>query len=219
MKIIIVSLFIFFTNLTFASNDLWLQGRVFIANTSIKPESLNTILKSDSLKTVDKTFNYGVEITFPVSRFLEPGMRYTHRTITSDEDPSNTQTTYSLDGKQDSILFLARILIIKSPVFRWDIFGGIGGSNTTLKYSSASHNGEYSKSKVADWYATPYYSFGSSFGIGFNSILLFGESGYESNKVKSFTTTGNVTSLSELNMSGTYFMIGIMFDGVKGYKK
>jgi hypothetical protein len=210
----------FFSTSIYASGDLWLQGRLFIANTSVKPSNLNTTLTSEGLKNIDKTVNYGVEITFPVHRFFEPGMRFTHRVLSADENPTNNTTNYALDGKQESLLLMTRFPIIKSPFLRLDTFAGVGGSNTKLSIVSASHNGAFSKTAVSDWYASPYYAFGASFGVGINSILLYCESGYEFNKVKNFTTSGTVNSnFNELNLSGSYFLIGIMFDGVKGTKK
>lgn len=202
-----------------SAKDLFVQGRLFIANTKVnKLDNLNTALSNEGLKKIDKTTNFGVEITFPTFRFLEPGMRYTRRTFTAD--PVNSLTNYEARGTQDSILFLARIPFIRSSFFRFDVFGGIGGNNTTLKLKSALSDGELSKTAAKDWFATPYYAAGSSIGFGFKHILLYLEGGYEKNIVNNLHRTGTIASdISSLNLSGNYIMIGIMFDGIKGFQK
>jgi hypothetical protein len=219
-KIVITILVLIRISSTFAG-DIFLQGRLFMANTYLnKIGNLNTFLENEGLKKVDKTSNFGVEITFPTFRFFEPGMRYTRRTFNSDEDPSNTQTDYEANGSQDSVLLLGRIPFIRSSFFRFDIFAGVGGSNTTIKVKSATSNGELSRTGSADWFATPYYAFGSSVGFGIKSILVYAEAGYESNKVTNLKESGTMSSgISSVDFSGRYFMIGLMFDGIKGYKK
>jgi hypothetical protein len=150
------------------AKDLFVQGRLFIANTNVKGlDSFNNAMASEGLKKIDKTTNFGVEITFPNLRFIEPGMRYTRRTFSIDENPSNSLTNYESSLAQDSILFLARIPFIHSPYFRFDVFGGVGGNNTSLKIKTATSNGELSRTAAGDWLATPYYAAGSSIGFGF----------------------------------------------------
>lgn len=221
MKNLILTIFVVFSIQSAFAKDLFLQGRVFVGSTSTnKLDNLNTALTSEGLKKIDRTLNYGVEVTFPTFRFLEPGMRFTRRTFSADENPSNALTSYEADGAQNSILFLARIPFIRSSFFRFDVFGGVGGNNTTLKMKTTVSDGELSRKAVGDWFATPYYAAGSSVGFGFKNILLYVEGGYESNKVNNLQKSGTIHSnISSLDLSGSYFMIGIMFDGVKGYKK
>lgn len=203
-----------------AKEALFLQGRVFIANTKVNPKELNTALTSEGLDTVKKTNNYGVEITFPVFRFLEPGMRYTRRSFNVEENPASSLTNYEERGTQDSILFLARVPFIRTSFFRFDVFGGVGGNNTKIKLKTSSSDGELNRSASGDWVATPYYATGASMGIGLKNILLYAEGGYEMNKVNSLKKTGTIhSSVSNLDLSGSYFMIGIMFDGINGFKK
>ncbi|MGZ3788169.1 MAG: hypothetical protein ACXVLQ_06575 [Bacteriovorax sp.] len=203
------------------AKDLFVQGRLFIANTNVqKIDNLNTAITNEGLKKIDKTTNFGVEITFPTFRFLEPGMRYTRRTFSADENPSNSLTNYEANGTQDSILFLARVPFIRTSFFRFDFFGGIGGNNTSLKIKTATSDGELSRAAAGDWFATPYYAAGSSLGFGFKNILLYAEGGYEANKVNKLQKSGSIGSnVSSLDLSGRYFMIGIMFDGIKGFQK
>lgn len=220
MKILILTILIFFMTKSVYAADILVQGRVFIANTKINPTELNSALNSEGLKTIDKTTNFGVEITFPKFVFLEPGMRYTRRTFNAEENPASSLTNYEAKGTQDSILFLARVPLVRSSFFRFDVFGGIGGNNTRVKLKTAMSDGELSRSATGDWLATPYYAAGSSVGFGFRNVYLYAEGGYENNKVSSLRQTGTIhTSVSSLDLSGSYFMIGLMFDGVKGFKK
>ncbi|MDD4973488.1 MAG: hypothetical protein PHY93_04015 [Bacteriovorax sp.] len=221
MRNIIITALVTLSIQSSSAKDLFLQGRLFLANTNVnKLDNLNNAITNEGLKKIDKTTNFGVEITFPTFRFFEPGMRYTRRTFSADENPSNSLTNYEAQGTQDSIQFLARFPFIRSSFFRFDIFGGVGGNNTTLKISTAASNGELSRSATGDWFATPYYAAGSSIGFGFKSILLYAEGGYEANKVNKLQKTGTISSnISSLDLSGSYFMIGIMFDGIKGFQK
>lgn len=220
MKVLILTISLTLFAKSVLAKDLWLQGRVFIANTKVRPDEFNAGITSEGLKKLEKTTNFGVEITFPHFPIVEPGMRYTRRYFSLDENPSNSLTNYEAKGHQDSVLFLARLPFIHTSFFRFDVFGGVGGSNTTVSLKTAQSDGELSRSAVGDWVATPYYAAGSSVGIGFKNVLLTIEGGYESNKVNNLKQSGTIHSkINSLNLSGSYFMIGLMFDGVKGYKK
>lgn len=86
--------------------------------------------------------------------------------------------------------------------------------------NTSSSNGQLSRTVSGNWLATPYLATGASIGFGINGILIYAESGFESNKVNGLQKTGVIASnLSTIDLTGTYFMIGIMFDGIKGSKK
>lgn len=199
---------------------MMVQGRVFLGGTSVNPQNFNTALEAEGLKKLETVTNYGAEITFPTFRFLELGARYTRRQFTQEENPANATTEYSAKGTQNSYLLLARIPFIRSSMFRFDVFGGAGGSNTDIKIKTASYDGELSKSAGSQWYATPYVATGASLGLGFRHVYVYFEGGYESNKVKDFKKTGTVNpAFSSLDLSGSYFLVGLMFDGIRGYRK
>lgn len=217
MKVVIALLICFYVQETLGK-DLFVQGRLFLANNSIdRFNTLNTALESDGLNAIDKTDNLGVEITFPLFRFLEPGMRYTRRSATALESPDNPITNYEAKLSQDTIMLMVRLPIIRSSFFRYDVFGGVGGSNTKLKLHTASGSGELSRAKSGDWVASPTYAIGSSIGIGFRHILLFLEGGHEKNTVDKLKSSGTVPAgINSIDLSGSYFMLGIMFDGIRG---
>ncbi len=214
----ILFLLCLFSSTAFAKDLGLVQGRVFIANTNINPTNVNDNITNEGLKKLDKTMNFGVEITFPALKFFEAGMRYTHRQF--DADPTNSATSYQAKGTQESILLLARVPIIKASMFRFDVFGGVGGNNTKLSIKSSAYDGELTKTAASDWFATPYYSAGASAGFGFHNVYLYAEGGYEYNKVNNFKKSGTVNpNINTLDLRGNYFMIGLMFDGIKGFTK
>jgi hypothetical protein len=220
MKRIIIAIFLILNTPQIFAKDFLVQGRIFIANTKVSPDELNTALGNDGLEKIDKTNNLGVEITFPTFKYFEPGMRYTRRTFSAEENPSTSLTDYEASGTQNSILFLGRVPLFRSPFFRFDVFGGVGGNNTTINYKTAASDGKLSRSASGDWLATPYYATGASVGMGFKNIYLTIEGGYEANKVNKLQKSGTVVpNISTLNLSGSYFMIGLMFDGVRGFNK
>lgn len=203
-----------------ASDFMMVQGRIFLGGTSVNPQNFNAAIESDGLKKLDKVTNYGAEITFPTFHFLELGARYTRRQFTQEENPANATTDYAAKGTQNSYLLLARIPFVKSSMFRFDVFCGVGGSNTNIKIKTANYDGELSRSAGSNWYATPYASTGASLGLGLKHIFLYFEGGYESNKVNKFKTSGTVNpAINNLDLSGSYFMVGLMFDGIRGYKQ
>jgi hypothetical protein len=218
-KIIYTVLVVLIIQSTWAK-DIPVQGRVFISTTNTnKLNDLNTAMTNEGLKKIDKLTSFGVEIIFSKFIIFEPGIRYTRRTFITDENPSNSLTNYEASLTQDSYLLLARIPFVKSSFFSFDIFGGVGGNNTKIKIKTATSDGELNRT-VKDWLATPYYTAGSSIGLGFKSILLYAEGGYETNKVNKLQKSGTVaSSFSSLDLSGSYIMLGIIFDGVKATQK
>jgi hypothetical protein len=144
-------------------------------------------------------------------------MRYTKRQGYSDEQPANSNTDYSANLDQSSMLLLARVPVIKAGSLRVDVFAGFGGSNTILTVKSATQDGELSRKSSAGWFASPYTAYGASVAVGYKQVYLFIEGGLETNKVDGFKRTGTVSSsLDNITLSGSYFAIGLMFDGVPG---
>ena len=84
----------------------------------------------------------------------------------------------------------------------------------------ADSSGVIDKIGPRDWFASPTGAAGLSVGIGYNNIYGFIEAGYEFNKVSAFERTGTVSnSIQEINLSGHYVTIGVMFDGIKASSK
>lgn len=210
---------VFQTDLVFASN-FPVTARFFIGQTKVDPVNLNTEMTAQSLKKIDAVSQLGLEATYSVFKYLDFGIRYTKRYVNQDELTNNPATDYHGQIDQDSVLLLARVPFFRTNIVRADIFGGVGGSNTTFKIKTATQDGELTRRESNDWFATPYASFGASVGIGYKKFFLVAEGGLETNKVNKFKRTGTVnTNIDNIDLSGSYFTIGLMFDGLSASKK
>ncbi|WP_374079346.1 hypothetical protein [Bdellovibrio bacteriovorus] len=199
------------------AKEIPVQGRLFAGVHSIDPTNVNETIEAQGLKKLDSVNRLGIEITYPLHRYLDVGLRYTKRLASVEENPDNGSTDYSAKVDQDSMLLLARVPVVKSDIVHFDIFAGVGGSNTTLKVKTASQDGEFTRRASGDWVATPYTSFGASVAIGYKQVYLVFEGGFESNKVDGFDRSGSASaSIDTLDLSGSYLSIGLMFDGVPG---
>ncbi|MNK55176.1 hypothetical protein D3C87_741840 [compost metagenome] len=204
------------SNIAFAK-EIPVQGRLFAGTYTINPTNVNETIEAQGLKKLDNATRLGVEITYPLYKYLDVGMRYTKRLGDAEENPKDPNTDYSAKIDQDSVLLLARVPLVKSDVFRFDVFAGVGGSNTTLKVKTSSQDGEFSRRASGDWLATPYAAAGGSFAVGYKQFYLVFEGGFESNKVDGFTRSGSASNnIKTMDLSGSYFSVGLMFDGVPG---
>lgn len=215
MRSIPLLIFSFFlTNAAYGAG-VPIQGRVFVGSTAIKPTELNRELDSMGLKSFDWIPQYGGEVTYSFLNSFEVGLRYSHREGEQDEQNSDLTTEYKATLVQDSALAVLRLALIKTDFFRLDAFGGAGGSNTSLKVKTASQDGQLTRKEGNDWFASPCFAYGGSIAFGYKKIYLAFEAGVETNKIDNFKKVGNVTSdLREIDLSGSYFMLGLIFDGV-----
>ncbi len=217
-KKIILTFLLIISSTSFAE-EFKAQGRLFIGSINSDLSQLNANLKNDGMGTFVSTGQYGLEITYPW-KSLNIGMRYHKTNQVVYENPENTATNYRAELLQDEIMLLARAPLYKNGSFLVDIFAGVGGTNTTYRVNSATQNGELTKTAPNDWFASPMGAAGVSVGIGYNRVYGFIEAGYEYNKVSSFERSGSVSnSIQELNLSGHYIILGVMFDGIMASSK
>lgn len=220
MKLNLLLLFLFsFSNIALAK-DFPVQARLFAGAVQADPKDVNTELEAQSLRTIDSVLQYGFEATYPVAKALSIGLRYNRRNLVRDEDDSSPVTDYQAELDQNSVSAIARIPLLKTNIVRFDIFGGVGGSNTTLKIKTATQDGEISRKEGGDWFATPITSYGGSLAIGYKKFYFVIEGGMESNKVGGLKRTGTVnTNIESIDLSGYYFTFGLLFDGMTASKK
>lgn len=221
MKLVLtVAVAFLFSQASFAKDVFPAQARLFAGGVNANPKDVNDEYTAQSLKKMENLWQYGVEITYPLARYLDVGMRYTRRMHTSDEKPSNTATDYEAELTQDAVLLLARLPIIKSKIIRIDGFAGIGGTNTWLKMKTSSLDGELSRRAVNDGLATPYGSYGASVAIGWDQFYIVFEGGFDQNKVGGLKTKGTMNgNIEAIDLSGGYFNVGILLDGVSASRK
>lgn len=199
------------------AKDIPVQVRLFAGMVAAEPSNANKTLKEQGLHKLQNTSQLGLEITYPLLKYLDVGARYTKILADSKENSSNPNSDYNSKVEQDTVLLIARVPFLKSDTLRLDAFAGIGGSNSTFKIKSAFQNGELTSKAESEWFGSPYAAGGVSAGIGYKYFYLVFESGYAINKVSSFQRSGNISNkLDTLDLSGSYFTIGLMFDGVPG---
>lgn len=219
LKSLIVVFLFFVSNLALAK-EFPVQARLFLGMTSTSPDNVNNVIEPEGLKKVTGNNQFGVEATYPLHKYFDFGFRYTKHLIANDEDPSSDSTDYNINVSQDSVLFIGRVPLVQSGIFKADVFAGFGGSNTTMKIKTAAQDGELSRSAGDGWFATPYTAAGVSLAVGYKQIYFVMEGGIETNKVTGLKRTGTVNSgIDSLDLSGSYFTIGLMFDGVTATSK
>lgn len=196
------------------------QARLFLGSTGVSPDNVNQIIELQGLKEIDRVNKYGLEITYPVMSYLDVGIRYTKIFGNFDEKTSDPSTPYEAKLDQDTVLLVARVPLLKNDFLRVDAFGGFGGSNTSLKIKTGGQDGELSKKASTGWFASPYSAVGASLSVGFKWVYVVFEGGVDTNKVDSFSRSGSVSSsINTLDLSGSYFTLGLMFDKIPGFTK
>ncbi len=220
-QIAIVVFFQLVISSVYAAGEFPVQGRFFLGSTTIEPKDFNTVVEGEGLAKYDKLNYLGVEITYPVLGFLNVGGRYHRRSARANVAGSTFDTDNHALITQDSVLFLARGTVFSSPIFKIDIFGGVGSSTTKFKIKTGSQDGELTKAPATEnGFGSLLTSYGVSALVGYSWIYLFVEGGIEQNKISGFDRKGTVSnSFQELDMSGPYIMVGLMLDGLKGSNK
>lgn len=187
------------------------QARLFFGSTQVAPKNLNTELTAQGIKNVDLNNQAGVEITFPTTDKLNLGIRYTKRLISQDD--SVAATDFKAEINQDVAALVARYAFLKTDVVRLEVVAGVGGSNTTYTLKSATQDGGLSK--TGSPFATLYSTAGISLALGKGKFYFVLEGGMDSQKVESLERTGTMNNnVNEIDLSGAYFNIGVMFDGI-----
>ena len=196
------------------------QARLFVGVAKIDPKDVNPLMSSQGLQSFSALAQYGVEITYPLLRYLDVGMRYSRRGITQHENGAGTLPLYSGTISQDAIFLLARVPVVRTSLFKFDVFGAAGGSNTGFDLRSAAQNGSLTKREAKDWVASPIAAYGASAGIGYQRFYLFAEGGMEHNTVSRMAHSGTLNgSVSSLGLTGPYALIGILFDGISATQR
>jgi hypothetical protein len=202
-----------------SANNVPVQGRVFIGSTVVDPVNVNAELNAQGLKEVDSMPQFGAEILYPVLKYVDVGLRYTKRNISRDELISVSSTEFESQIDQDSALAVVRVPFFKTDIVRIDVFAGFGGTNTSYKIKTATQDGELTRKDTNAWFASSYSSYGGSVAIGYKQFYFVVEGGIESNEVKGFKSTGTINSLNTIDLSGSYFTVGLMFDGITASSK
>jgi hypothetical protein len=190
------------------------QGRLFLGTTWTKPSELNTELTAQGLKNIESNPHFGIEITFPTFQYLNLGLRYSHYTLSQGESSSGSGTDYKAELSQDGLMGIARLPLVRSDVFYFDLFAGVGANKSVYTEKTASQDGKLEKD------ASPMMAGGASLAFGYKKYFLFVEGGYESNKLEDLTKSGNLNgNVKTIDLSGSYVIAGLMFEGIPIFSK
>lgn len=190
-------------------------GRLYVGRTSVDPKALNTEMTADGLGNYSGISKAGIEVTFPLLKVLGLGLRFEkqYESIAA-LTPASSTTTFSGSISQDIAQAVARISIVNTNIFRVDAIGAYGGSNTVINVHSLSQTGKMNHTGMDKWSNAIVSSVGASIGAGFKGYYFYVEGGQSINKVKKFDRTGNLNAnVDELDLSGPYINVGLIFDG------
>lgn len=198
-----------------AAKEFPAQLRLFAGALAADPKDVNEELEANSLKKFDTITMFGGEISRPLAKHFEMGLRYSVRIGSQDELVSSELTDYRANLNQEVYSLIARVPIVKSSIVRFDAWGAYGGSNTSLKIKTATYEGAVEKKSDSSWVAAPHSMFGASLAIGFSRVYIVIEGGMENNKIKSLKRTGTINSnIEEIDLSGGFVNIGLLIDGM-----
>lgn len=201
------------------ANDFPVQVKLFAGATDSDPKDINDESATEGFEKFGTAAQLGLEATYPVIKYLELGLRFAYRDFAAKEVIPTANQDYKYQLTQTTGQGVVRIPFVKTSMFRFDAFAGIGGSNTTLKVKTPTQNGELSRKDSGDWFGALTSSYGASVAVGYKKVYFVVEGGFESNKIDSLKRTGTVNSnINEIDLSGTFVTIGLMFDGMASSK-
>ena len=191
------------------------QGRLFIGSTQVDPKDVNDALEAQSMKKLDMINQMGVEITLPALKVLQAGFRYTHRLVKEEEATPNPATDYNTDVTQQVFAGVVRAPIISRDYFKFDVLAGAGASSTEVKLKTGTVDGSLDKKG----FSSPMAFAGASVAFGYKSFFFTIEGGYEYNKVSGMKATNINNAVEDMDLSGSYLVVGLLFDNVPVFTK
>lgn len=191
------------------------QGRLFIGSTQIDPKEVNDGLEAQNMKKLDMINQMGVEITLPAFKILQAGFRYTHRLVKEEEATPNAATDYSTDVTQQVFAGVVRAPIVSRDYFKFDVVAGAGATGTEVKLKTGSVDGSLDKKG----FSSPMAFAGASLAVGYKSFFFTIEGGYEYNKVSGMKATNINNAVEDMDLSGGYLTVGLLFDNVPVFTK
>ncbi|MFN8791515.1 MAG: hypothetical protein ACK5Y2_08700 [Bdellovibrionales bacterium] len=197
------------------------RARLLLGAVQVNPDQVNNVIEAEGLHDIEALGAYGVEISMGVWGPLDFGVRYTKRLGYVHERPNSVATDYKAELDQDSVQLILRGNLYRGSLIRADLFAGAGGANTNLAIRTASQDGELSKkASDQDSFGSFISSYGATLGIGYKWVYLIVEAGYEDNRISSLKRTGTAsTAIRDINLSGNFVSVGLLFDGIKASSK
>lgn len=196
---------------SFAGDEVINQLRFFYGQSSVDAKEVNTVTEAAGLKNFSKLDHFGFEASRDVAKFFNLGLRFSVATSRSKMADSSASSEYDSNLGQVILMPMLNFPFVNTEKFKLDIFAGVGLANTTLKLKTSDQNGTYSSNQ-----SSPSAVAGLSFAVGHKYVFLKVEGGYQYSKPSGFTKNGTLTgSIDTIDLSGSYFNVGIYIDGLK----
>lgn len=198
------------------ATDFMANARVFVGSNSVNPIEVNSEMTNLNLKQFSSLLKYGVEITVPAGNYFDFGLRSEHIDQKNLENTVTAGHDYNATLTQDSVMGVARIHLFKSDVIVASVFAAGGIAKTQLSELTPTQDGQLASSGFNTMLAEA----GLSVGVGYKKVFFFVEGGTMSNKVDSgLQTTGNLNdNIKTIDLSGSFVLIGLVFNGVMANK-
>lgn len=194
------------------------QARLFVGQQSISPGQVNDVIKTQGLNAFSNIGIYGIEVTHRIAPILNFGIRGEGKYIKVKEvatTSANPQNPYYSSIQQSQAEVVLRVDVVNTPNFKLDTFGGVGAAATTMDIRTAVGEGNYQRplTSIVE-------NAGVSLGVGGGNVFFMLEAGMEWNKVNGPTRTGFTSSaVNEIDLSGTYVIAGLIFNGLPSFIK
>lgn len=212
-KFAAIFVFLFLASQPTLAKNFKADLRLFGGSATVDPEEANTEFQLNNIKKVKTLNQFGIEATYPLARFVDIGLRYTKGIAKVGEQTAVNFFDYYADIQQDNMMGVLRIPFIRTGIVRFDAFGGVGVSNTFVTLKTSTQDGKMTSNMSGT------SAYGGSVSIGYKRFFLNAEAGFQSNVASSFERTGTVNSnIDKLDLSGSYFTVGLMFAGMTGTK-
>lgn len=222
MKTALLIFVVFCSSFAFAkgdsssSKDKNVRARLFVGNYNFGLDEINSYTQPKGINPLNNIFAGGVEAAAPLFLNISAGIRATWKWNLAEEvnkTPGAINPYYTSIRSQETI-GVVRMALAETAVLKADVFGGIGVAENTLDIHAATGSGT--------WEGTSMMSMaGVSAAIGYGGLFIFTEAGQEWHKAKDLKPSPNslTTGLKTLEMSGVFFNVGLMFQGIPSFMK
>lgn len=216
-KIYITTILCIFTLSAQANNDIKFSELRFFGSTNTfakEPTALNNLTAPDNVQKLDSITSIGLEADAKY-KWLKVGTKFTYALMSKEPANAPVGGTSSLTVNQYTVGLLARVPVVDTDLFMFDVMAELGMSNNKIDIqTSTSGKGTFTKD------GNFYQRAGVSAGIGWQTFKFYAEVGQEWNKLDDLkfegTLANNVTSA---DFSGPYVSVGIIILGLPSWIK
>lgn len=192
--------------------------RLFAQGKDVEPKLLNSHLETQGLNEYSYISGIGIEVDYPALTFFDLGIKATtfYDRVNEVAEPSaNPDNPYYSSIQQSSLSLVGRLSLIETDLLRVESFGTIGAARTKVDIRTAAAEGKMYRGEK-DW-SSPVSSYGVSVALGWSKFYIYVDAGIEHNRVDKLKHKGTTPSfVTEVNLSGTFMAVGLLFNGFPG---